>query len=220
MLGFINFVIKLNIGGSLKFYLSGSFVSLFLAAGVAGQSLAQAPRPSYPNSGLALKTLVVETVYPFTLTKYTPAVSVPTVSKSTDLTTPEKAIIQHANALNAGDYEWLMSLWTPASQEVILESEKKSGNGKDYWVKAWRETGKRSFSLVSYVTYGRFVLVEYEFVVLKSGKKGRDSMALEKVGDNWFLTQALMADPFLQYWNTPSGRAQVPPASMFQSFSK
>ena len=59
------------------------------------------------------------------------------------------------------------------------------------------------------------MIIEYE---IDTGQaKTKDSIALEKINDSWFLTQALANDPILMHWNNPKSRIQVAPSS-FKGF--
>ena len=190
-----------------------AFLMSFCVAAVAAPG---APGQTYPMSLPLYKTLIVETVYPFSVSTYTPPVPVPANVARTQHGTPEQLVFQLIAAIQAGDFDWNMSLWSPSSRAEMQRRQVQSGQGRAYWEGFWKESRKQNYTLVSQIIHGRFVIIEYEFESVGGGKRQRDTIALEKQGEQWYLSQDLAANPLLQRWNVPGGRVQVAPESMFK----
>ncbi len=171
---------------------------------------------AYPLSTPVFKTLIVETVYPFAVAQYTPPVAMPATVKRAVPATPEEVMFQLFGAMAAADYDWNMSLWTPASRLDLQQRHAKPGEGKAYYESLWKKSRKSNCTLVSRVSHGRFLIIQYECASAGSGQRFKDTIALEKQGEQWFLTQALAANPLLDRWNAPGGRIQVTSDTMFK----
>jgi hypothetical protein len=190
---------------------AGGALALGLMAGGIGQAHASGP-DAYPVSAPQYRTLVVETVFPYAVAKYTPPVAMPAAAvDGTPRSTPESVLFQMAAAMQAADYDRAIALWTPESQQLMHQREQASGQGKQHWQQLWRSTVRKNYQLLSRVSYGNYVLIEYQYQLGPAATVVTDTMALEQRDGSWYLTQALAADPMLLHWNNPAGRVQVLP---------
>ena len=97
------------------------------------------PAPAFPTSSREVRTFTSEVVYNFAHYDYTPAVTVPAVSKAgADLKTPEGAFIAVLSAMQQKDYEWFLSLWDKKSAADIREGDLQQG-GAEPTRQQWQE---------------------------------------------------------------------------------
>ena len=187
------------------------FVAVAVLSFNCADTNAQNSKSSFPTSRPVFKTLIVETALPFTLVQYTPQVAVVPGEKKGAGAEPEHTVFQMFSAMRAADYDWNFSLWSQPSQVLMRKREAASGEGKEYWEKWWRRSGGRNYSLTSKISYGKYVIINYEFAHGSQGKKSEDNIALEQIDRKWYLTQVLAADPIMMHWASPTGRVQVMP---------
>ena len=171
---------------------------------------------AYPMSPAVFKTLVVETVYPFSVAQYAPPVVVPSTLARAVPTTPEQVMFQLFASMKAADYDWNMALWTPASRLEMQQRHAKAGQGKAHYEAIWKQSRRSNYTLAARVTHGRFLIIQFEYDSPGAAKRQNDTIALEKQGEQWFLSQELAANPLLERWNAPGGRIQVAPDTMFK----
>lgn len=162
------------------------------------------------------RSVVVETVLPFTVQQYTPnfALPLPTRQSDADYTTPERAIAAFFGSLKAANYGWNEATWTPPSTELNRKRNSEAGKGAADWEQRWRaQYGDKTIELLHRVAYDRYVILEYRVLVPATGHVSEtDTLALEKLGDgSWRVTQALASNPITYAWKQPSARVQVGP---------
>ncbi len=187
--------------------LSGA--ALLCCSGLLWAADAPLGKTSPPNR----KTMVVETVHPYTVYEYQPPVVLPLFSagEQQDLSHPEKLLKAHFNYLRTGDYERNLLLWTAASRQVMEAADKRGNRDKAFWTGLWsRAYANRKVELTHWVTYGRYVLMQYRVSSDDGVAPSEATVAVVKEGNDWRLTQDLRADPVAVNWRTSPGRIQVP----------
>ena len=161
------------------------------------------------------RTLVVETVYPFVVTKILPVKVVPLASPSeaTSTATPEDLFSRHFGAIRSGDYGTFIATWEASATAMMAEKDRKAGRGASYWLERWRATRLGGeVKLLNLVEYGKYSIYQYRIEV--NGKPFTDSLAIVRTIDGWRFTQELASNPILTYWDAPGGRIQVAPPTL------
>lgn len=181
-----------------------------LAAGPSGA------QPAAPVLGpVELRSLVVETVYPFKLQKYTPVVPVIKVpARSAMRTTPEQVLAEMVSSIAVGDFEWNSSLWDPKSRAAMEESDRRDGHGPAYWLAQWKPHANAAYRLLHRIQYGKYVLIEYEFG--QAGRLSKSTIALTNLQGQWYLTQDIAGEAILSSWNSPDGRVRTVPDGLIR----
>ncbi|UXH76187.1 hypothetical protein [Roseateles amylovorans] len=159
------------------------------------------------------KSMVVETVYPYTVYEYQPAIEVPLfgTGEQPDLSHPEKLLKAHFNYIRTGDYDRNFMLWTAASRQLMEAADKRGNRTKDVWKAVWaRAYAGHKMELTHWVTYGRYVLLQYRVSPADGTTPTEATVVVVKEGNEWRLTQELRADPVAVNWRTSPGRIQVP----------
>lgn len=162
------------------------------------------------------KTLIVETIYPFSVIKFDAPINIPILKGRANASygSPEDAVISQFSAMIGGNYEWFKETWTISSWQMMQETDKRNNRGSDFWLDLWRKNlASKSIQLTSWVNYGSYVLVEYQLVD-KGVKSGIGVVALIKEGGQWKATQDLSKDPIFLNWKSSTGRIQVPPDTL------
>jgi hypothetical protein len=162
------------------------------------------------------KTLIVETVYPYSVTKILPAEKITlNFDKPINLfQEPQDAIRAHFSAIKALDFERFLNTWDKTSKKLILDKNLINKKDSNYWKDLWRDTNIGSnLSLLHRIEYGSYVIYQYQ-IEIQGGKLFSDSVALIRENDGWLLTQALANDPILMNWNNSLGRIQIAPLTL------
>jgi hypothetical protein len=162
------------------------------------------------------KTLAVETVYPYSIESYQSSPPLVLSGVSHTQATPEITMVEMFASMRGGDWTWNSSLWSPESLKEMDTRDRAAGKKPSDWIKLWQQEANRTYHLLNRIEYGKYVLIEYEAKEASGKKAIQDTMALEKIGEKWYLTQALAADPILMHWNNPAGRTQVAPNTLFK----
>lgn len=162
-----------------------------------------------------LSALIVETVHPLTISQYSQPAPIVTVARRGTQGSPEDVLVEMISSMKAKDFAWNSSLWSSESLKQMQARDAARGKQPADWIKTWEKEAGLSYSLLHRIEYGKYVLIEYEAKNPAGKSAYKDTMALEKIGGKWFLTQALAADPVLMHWNAPGGRVQIAPDAVF-----
>jgi hypothetical protein len=169
--------------------------------------------------GQQFKILIVETAYPYKLSKYAPPMTIAFVREKAAISyeTPEDALISFFSSMNAKDFQWNSETWTDTSLRGMEARDLATKTSPDDWVAGWEKSYVgRQIELVSRIEYAKYVLIEYRMLPRSPNEKVfEDTLALTQENGRWKLTQELAADPMLTYWKTPNNRVQVAPNSLF-----
>lgn len=189
-------------------------IALFLMTSVSIAREIQMPK----SGGTPVyKTLIVETIYPFSLIEFKSPIDVQVLQERSraSYSSPEEALSAHFSAMIKGDFDWFKETWTTSAWVSMQEANKKNNRGSEFWLGMWRKSlAEKHFQLVNWINYGSYVLVEYQLVG-KNGKTGSGIVALIKEQGDWRVTQDLAKDPIFLNWKNPLGRIQVPADSIF-----
>ncbi|WP_374339646.1 hypothetical protein [Methyloversatilis sp.] len=176
------------------------------------------PASAQQLSPEVFRTLVVETVLPFSVRQYSPAFVLPQggPADALDFSSPEKAIASFFRTLEAGDYALNERCWTRASVAFNTQKNSESGKGPDYWTDYWRRAYRgRKVELLHRIDYENYVLIEYRVSMPEGGRVlETDTLALEQEDGKWLLTQSLADNPIHLAWKAPGSRIQVGPKTV------
>lgn len=180
-----------------------------------------APAPLQGGGPPTFKTLIVETVHPYSLTTLQPAQPVALVKSraAASFSAPEHTLAAHFSAMVTHDFDWFLSTWSAEAQPLVTRREKASGKTREATFASWDRMLKgREIKLLSWIVYGKYVLIDYGiFVNGQAEPVFSDTVALKPEGGGWKLTQELAADPILLGWKAPNGRLQVAPESLMKA---
>lgn len=158
------------------------------------------------------KTLIVETVHPFSVTSYSP----PLVSKSVTKgggDSLEGVFFEFVSSMKSADYDWNNSLWDLQSLAEMKKRDAEAGRGQKFWESKWKSQISAIYTLLNKIEYGKYSIIEFEVDI--DGRKSKDTLVFEKIANRWRATQALSSSPVLAHWNTSRGRVQVAPEVLF-----
>jgi hypothetical protein len=120
---------------------------------------------------------------------------------------PERQLLSYFAAMGNAEVERAVNHWTTASRTMIRAQNAKISTEE------LQQSVRGMFSGVSSkfmqrIEYGRFVLIEVQFISA-DGKSGLlETYALEQEAGQWRLTQALADDPVMCCWKNSTGRVQ------------
>ena len=165
-----------------------------------------------PSSKKIYKSLIVETVYQYTLTKLVPSEKLSLDTTDVAITFPEHqdVIRAHFAAIRNLNYSQFLNTWDKPSRDLMFQKDQMAGYDSKYWIERWRSVAMGpDIVLLNRIEYQQYVIYHYQAHL--RGKPFEDSIALVREGKNWNLTQALSTSPILNNWNAPNGRIQVAP---------
>lgn len=189
----------------LTICITACFLTLLCTQGANAQQLG-------PTS---FKTVVVETVLPFSVRAYQPTFILPEVKRTLggNFLAPEDAISAFFGSLRAADYQWNETTWTRFSREFNSRKNAESGLIAKDWEARWsKQFSDKKIELLSRIDYDKYVILEYQATVASTGQiTETDTLVLEREGDSWLLTQALVDNPITFAWKTSGKRLQLGP---------
>lgn len=159
------------------------------------------------------KTLVVETIYQYSIQDYSPALDVVISEKQNQKSTPEAIVFEMLSSILKKDFQWNSSLWTKKSRSEMEQRDVSVGDTPSKWIERWRSFEGLSFRLMRRIEYSNYVLIEYEARRRDGTVSFKETMAMERQGSNWYLTQALEKDPILMNWDSKELRIKQLPNS-------
>jgi hypothetical protein len=174
---------------------SAVILAAVLLMGTGLPSSAQNSR--FPATKPVQDRFVVEYVYNFWKQTYQPTVVFKPIAKAdASLASPEDCFMHQWSAMAAQDFEWWMSGWDEASQEMMAARNKKMKRGPEFWEERWGLAMKdQRILLVERVDTGPFAMLIYKMQD-KLGETTMHSMHIcKQVGLQWYATQELAEDP-------------------------
>jgi len=116
-----------------------------LPKGLDNQHIAERPynpiftKPQFPSSPMQQKQFTVQYVYNYAESTYTPAVPLPTPSRSAiKFDTPENALIALYSAMRAPDFDGFLNCWDEPSRAALQAQVKNSAAFKQKLLDAWK----------------------------------------------------------------------------------
>lgn len=196
----------------LSIFKSTASALLFLF--LAGVTQAQVKiTPTGKTAPPKAKSLIVETIHPYTLYEYTlpiETVDLKAVGKAS-FANPESTLQTYFTAMKASDYQAFIACWTKSSQILMKEKDKQINFTEAKWrsLCALAFNGKQIY-LTHWINYGKYVLINYKVTPSEDPATSEITVALVQEAGEWKLTQELRGDQLLTAWRSPNNRVQVP----------
>lgn len=189
-------------------------ISIFVAITftISGANSAFAQTSSYKKENKKFRALVVETVYQYSVEDYANPTLISLVAQPQAKSQPENVIVDMLSSMVKKNFDWNFALWSPESRIEMARRDRLDGDTKEKWLERWRAYEGLTFHLTRRAEYSKYVLIEFkayrqlELVIT-------DTMALERVSGEWYLTQALAKDSILRHWSGQQSRVQQLPES-------
>jgi hypothetical protein len=173
-------------------------------------------QPISKTGPVTTKTLIVETVYPFTVQEFAPPLEIAMVPSNVQdsFNHPEHTLRSYFSAISSKDYQRYLQCWTKDSQLLMQQKDKSANRSPGQWQDIWQSTfvGKR-IQVTHWITYGRYVLFNYRLVGAPP-ETGESVVALVQEDGQWKLSQGLREDPVPLNWRESSGRIRQPASSL------
>ena len=174
---------------------------------------------SYAVGEPVFRTITAETVYPFTVSEYTPHVKLLRTSKISDMSflTPEDTVSSYISAMYLASTDIAGSMWDAQSRLMHDNLQKRlHQTNADDVARGLAYVKGNSFVLTHKIEYGVYTIIAFDIIGQeKNIKIGSDTLELKKIGARWFLTNDLSSDPVPNNWNKPGEKIETPPASFF-----
>jgi hypothetical protein len=155
------------------------------------------PKPAYPSTERVQREFVVEYVYDYAFSSYTPQVTLPVVAPALGKRdTPENALIAFYSAMRAGDYDAWLACWDEASQKKFAEEAKTYKHDPAFWKKYFNDVFSvhKTTLLVDRVETQVYVILD---TLLTGGTPMRVPTVFHLVNGNWMATNDLTDNPIL-----------------------
>jgi hypothetical protein len=170
------------------------------------------PAPLYPSTPRKQSQFTVQYVYNYAQSNYTPAVTLPLVSRAAaKRDTPEAALIAFYSAMRSGDYEAWLQCWDEPSRRDLVAKTKEQKNGPEYWRALWRQfyTGRR-FVLMDRLETVNYVILDVQIEdPNKPGQNMPDSEVLVGHEGQWWVSNAFTNDGLVMNYDTSAPTNKV-----------
>jgi hypothetical protein len=177
------------------------------------------PRPFFTTSTPEARRFVLERVYNYERMQYTPQALIQRVSReAATYNTPEEAFIAQMSAMLAGDYDWWISGWDEAAQELQRTQNEEQKRTPADWRGIWERVlkGQQIYLVERLETgpYGPYVILVYSLRQPGTpGTEGRETFrgmfVSREVGGRWLATQDLARDPMFHYYTEGQDRVTL-----------
>ena len=155
------------------------------------------PKPVYPSTPRVQREFVMEYVYEYAMSTYSPEVALPVVSPvQAKRDTPEDALIAFFSAMRSGNYAGWLDCWAEDDRKKLLQEAKDLKYDEGFWKKIWAQAlGQvKTVTLVDRVETEHYVILDVRLsgqstTVIPTALKFKDS--------NWYVTNELSANPML-----------------------
>ena len=155
------------------------------------------PAPQFPSTARIDREFVVEYVYDYAFSNYSPEVKLP-VAASVDSKrdTPENALIAITSAMRQGDYAAFVKCWDPEDQAKLATLARDGNQGPDYWKKIWGEVFNvgKSTILVDRIETQGYVILDFR---LSAPSTVAATQVFKYVNRQWLATNELSRNPLL-----------------------
>ena len=159
------------------------------------------PKPQYPSTDRVQREFVVEYVYEYAVSQYSPEVTLPVVPAiQAKQDTPENALIAFYSAMRTADYDAWLKCWDDADRQQLLQAAKDRKQDAAYWKKLWSDvlTKAKTTTLVDRVETEHYVILDAR---LSGAGFDRLPTALKYVDGKWYVTNELTTNPMFYRFN-------------------
>lgn len=155
------------------------------------------PKPAFPSTDRVQREFVVQYVYDYAFSTYTPPVALPIQPREgAKRTTPEAALIAILSAMRAGDYEAWLKCWDENSRNTFIAAAKEKKQDASYWQKIWKEDfGSREVFLVDRIETVSFVILD----VRVAGASASIPVIFKFANQEWSATNELGGTNMMGY---------------------
>jgi hypothetical protein len=152
------------------------------------------PKPQYPSSDRVQREFVVEYVYEYALSNYTPEVTLPIVpATQAKRDTPENALIAFFSAMRTGNYDAWLACWNAPDQAKLQQDAKDLKHDATFWKKLWSDAfSKTTTVLVDRVETEHYVILD---VRLSGPSPTQLPTVFKYVDGQWMVTNELTNNP-------------------------
>ncbi len=173
------------------------------------------PKPVYPSTERVDREFVVEYLYEYAYSKYTPEVTLPVISAVTaKRTTPEDALIAIVSAMRTGDYAAFVKCWDAVDQKQLAADAKEKGQDGAFWQKLWHQvfsTGKQTI-LVDRSETATYVILNFK---LSAPSVLHAAQVFKNVDGQWLATNELGSNALSGFSPTTAGTMlRLPPVPL------
>jgi hypothetical protein len=121
------------------------------------------PKPAFPSSERVQREFVVEYIYDYAYSTYSPQVTLPVVAKDlAKRATPEDALIAFYSAMRAGDFNAWLACWDDTSQKRFTEEAKTLKHDEAFWKKYFSDafSTRKTTVLVDRIETQMYVILD------------------------------------------------------------
>lgn len=110
-------------------------------------------------------------------------------------------MISWVAAMAGLDYENATKLWDKESISLMSGLNRAQNKDAGYWIESWRQSfSGRKLSLKNKITYGQYVLIEYELLGQQGLPEFSEAVAVRQQDGFWYLTLDLADSPVVNGW--------------------
>jgi hypothetical protein len=96
------------------------------------------PKPQYPSTDRVQREFVVEYVYDYAESRYTPEVPLPIIPRAqVKRDTPESAVVAFFSAMQSGDYESWLACWDADGRQGFEKDAVEQKHDATFWKQMW-----------------------------------------------------------------------------------
>lgn len=150
------------------------------------------PKPAYPSTERVQREFVVQYVYDYAYSAYTPPPMLPKQSREqAQRGTPEAALIAMLAAMRSGDYEGWLACWDEDSRSKFVQSAKDQHRDAAFWRNAWKDYfGNKEVVLLDRIETVNYVILDARL----SGSSIGFPTVFKLVKGEWLATNSLGND--------------------------
>jgi hypothetical protein len=156
------------------------------------------PKPSYPSSERVQREFVVEYLYDYAVSNYTPEVELPIIPVAQfQRDTPEHALVAFFTTMRTGDYDNWIKCWDDRDRNALMALAKDKKQDAAFWQNVWRPAFTRSKTVVlvdRLETASQYVILDVRLPGLSVPAL---PTAFKLVNGEWQATNDLTNDPIL-----------------------
>jgi hypothetical protein len=156
------------------------------------------PKPSFPSTDRVQREFVVEYLYDYAYSSYTPSVKLPVIPAAKyERDTPEHALIALYSAMRSGDYDDWVKGWDEKGQKQLADGAKNKGQDAAFWRKIWSPV----FAAAKDIELLDRVETSSQYVILDINIHGTSfthkPVVFQHIGSEWLATNDLTNNPIL-----------------------
>jgi len=155
------------------------------------------PKPAFPSSERVQREFVVEYVYDYAYSTYSPQVTLPVVANAlAKRDTPEAALIAFYSAMRTGDYDAWLACWDEASKKRFAQEATTLKHDAAFWKKYFSDvfSQRKTTMLVDRVETQNYVILDTQ---LSGPTPLRAPTVFKLVNGEWLATNDLADNAIL-----------------------